>query len=323
MKETRNMLNILSVISLLCMIFIDAACVPQETEDKKMERLRRALKEVRFVAYGPSQYNPLPQEFMPANELTILTDLQILRPYFDGLILYSCNSAHGLEKIVPIAATLKYRAVIMGIWNITSEDEIATAIRLAKEYPLLIVAIIVGNEGILRGPRGGYDYPTLEAAIKKVREALPNVALSTSEPIIDYGDEDLRRITDFHAPNIHPWFAGTERRRNYRAAVDWVKSWVKSLQKVSDKSILVHETGLPSGPEPYASPELQKNFWETLFAEMPNTESCGIAFFEGFDAGEWKMKTNPSDISEVEIHWGAFTNDRNPKPIVKVLPKVK
>jgi len=327
MKEKKNILILLAMF-LLCMLFINAACGPpamlqKSKEDKKMQRLRWALKELRFVAYSPSQFNPLPREFTPATEQTIQADLETLRPYFDGLITYSCNRAQGMDKIIPIAAKLQYKAVMMGIWNITSEDEINTAIRLAKEYPSLVVAVIVGNEGILRGPRNGYDYPTLEAAINKVREALPDVAVSTSEPIHEYGDEDLLSLTDFHAPNIHPWFAGGERRRDYRAAVDWVKDWVESLQEVSDKPLLVHETGLPSGPEPHASPELQKTFWHTLFTEMSNTKNYGIAFFEAFDAGEWKMETNPSDIPEVEISWGAFTNDRKPKPVVEVLPKVK
>lgn len=291
-----------------------------------MAQLRWALKEVRFVAYSPSKFNPLLNELKqvtePATESTILADLKTLRPYFDGLITYSCNSAQGLDKIIPIAAELRYKAVMLGIWNITSEEEIATAVHLTKEYPSLVIAIIVGNEGITRGPRG-YDYQTLEAAINSVKEALPDIAISTSEPIHEYGNEDLRRITDFHSPNIHPWYAGDERRRDYRDAVDWVKNWVRRLHDVSDKPILVHETGSPSGPEPQASPELQKNFWETLYAEMPNTESYGIAFFEAFDAGEWKMKTNPSEPPEAEINWGAFTNDRDPKPVVKMLPKAK
>jgi exo-beta-1,3-glucanase (GH17 family) len=205
----------------------------------------------------------------------------------------------------------------VGIWNITSDEEIATAIRLAREYPGLVVAVIVGNEGLLFGR---YDTAMLETAIQRVRAALPKVAISTSEPIGEYGDRDLLRMTDFHAPNIHPWFAGEERRKNVRAAVDYVKERVKALQSVSDKPILLHETGLPSGPEPHVTPDHQAEFWRLLFAELPNTRRCNVAFFEAFDAGEWKNTTNPSDVP-VETHWGAFTNDRQPKAVVKVLPK--
>ncbi len=291
----------------------------------KMERLRWAFKNVRFVSYSPSIFNPLPGEFIPASESTILEDLATLRPYFDGLITYSCNSEQGGDKVCPIAAKLQYKAVVLGIWNIKSDEEVATAIRLAKEYPSLVNAVIVGNEGITRGPRSGYDYENLELAINKVREVLPNVAISTSEPIFEYGDEGLLGMVDFHAPNIHPWFSGTERRSDYIAAVDWVKSWVDRLQSASDKPLLVHETGLPSGPEPLANSELQLNFWKKLYAEVPNTESCGVAFWEAYNAGPWKMKTNPSDASQIEVNWGMFTNpltdgSRNPKPVLEALP---
>lgn len=285
----------------------------------KTERLRRTFKRVRFVAYGPTKYNPLPNQKQPASRETIRKDLQVLRPYFDGLVTYSCSPGEGLDQVVPVAASLHYKAVILGIWDITSEEEVATAIRLTQEYPALVVALIVGNEGILFRR---YDFSTLKHALARLRAALPEVALSTSEPISEYGDPDLLDITDFHAPNIHPWFAGEERRQNVRAAVDYVKERVKALRSISDEPILVHETGLPSGPLPYATPECQSQFWKTLLSELPNTEEQNIVFFEAFDAGEWKNQTNPSDIP-VETHWGAFTNDREPKAVVSILPRVQ
>lgn len=319
MRETKYVL-LLAILAISLICAYTHAHDSQETPSK-LVRLSSAFKEVRFVSYTSSRFSPLPDGFVPAAEPTILEDLKTLRPYFDGLITYSCDSSQGVDKVIPIAAKLQYKAAIIGIWDIRSEEELDTAINLAREYPALIVGVIVGNEGITRGPRLGYDYPALESAIRKVRRALPYVAVSTSEPIGEYGDEDLLRIVDFHSPNIHPWFAGTERRRNPRLAVDYVKRWIERLRAVSDKPCLLHEAGLPSGPEPHASPGLQRDFWGMLFAELPNTGFFNAPFWEAFDAGDWKTKTNPSDISEVESRWGGFENlTRNPKPVVEVLP---
>lgn len=309
----------ITIALLVCFMgILGVARREEKASEEGVKRLQRALKEVRFVAYGPTKYNPLPDQKMPASAETIREDLRVLRPYFDGLITYGSSPGEGIDQVVPLAATLHYKAVAVGIWDITSDEEIATAIRLAREYPAWVVAVIVGNEGLLFGR---YDTARLERAIQRVRAALPHVAISTSEPIGEYGDQDLLRMTDFHAPNIHPWFAGEERRQDVRAAVDYVKERLKALQSVSAKPILLHETGLPSGPEPHATPARQAEFWRILFAELPNTKRRNVAFFEAFDAGEWKNRTNPSDVP-VETHWGAFTNDRQPKAVVKVLPKV-
>jgi exo-beta-1,3-glucanase (GH17 family) len=293
--------------------------LPKETDRDGMGKLKHSLRDVRFVAYSPTVFNPLPDQRVPATAETIRTDLEVLGHYFDGLIIYSCITELGMDKVVPIAQKLGYRAIILGIWNITSQAEIQTAVDLVRSHPDLIVGLIVGNEGLTMGH---YDWEDIEVAVPHLRSLLPGLPLSTSEPIGAYGDIDLLDIVDFHTPNIHWWFSGDD-RRDYQGAVKWLQDRIAAIQSFSEKPILVKEASLPSGPAPHASEEIQMNFWKTLLETIENTETLAIAFFEAYDAGDWKTITNPSDVSAVEKNWGAFTNDRQPKPVVDVLPKIR
>jgi exo-beta-1,3-glucanase (GH17 family) len=289
-----------------------------ENGQPKMSALQQALRDVRFVAYNPTQFNPLPEERVVATDETILADLRVLRPDFDGLITYSSHPDLGLDRVVEIASRLDYRAVILGIYDIHSQAEIQTAVKLSGNFPNLVVGILIGNEGITMGL---YNIDQLTAAFSRLRELLPSMPLSTSEPIHVYANQTLIDIADFHTPNIHWWFSGGD-RLDYEAGVGWVRDRIGELQARSDKPILVKEAALPSGPAPFATPEIQRDFF-ALLLETENTETLAIAFFEAYDAGEWKTRTNPSDTAAVEQHWGAFTNDRRPKPVVEILPKPK
>lgn len=309
-------------ILVFCLLFCLVVCLslspiaPQKS--KKMDRLKQAFRKDRFVAYTPSEYNPLPGQKKPATFESILVDLQTLRPYFNALVTYSCNADDGLDKIVPIAERLGYH-VVLGIWDVQSVREIETAVSLARRHPNTVIGIIVGNE-TLTMRRASWE--ALGAAIRIVQAALPDVAVSTTEPITEYGDEELRRIVDFHAPNCHWVFQGGN-RQDVRAAIEWLKQRIKSLQELpyGNKPILIKEHGLPSAPLPF-TPELQAQYWKIWLTEMPNTEMRASVFWEAFDL-PWKSQTNPSELSEMEAHWGGWDQQRKPKPVVSILPRLR
>ena len=82
----------------------------------------------------------------PADELR--ADLTALRPAFDGLVLYGFDATL-TPGIVEQAATLGYRAVLLGIWDPKSEAEVAGVADLVRRYrDRLALAVCIGNEGI-------------------------------------------------------------------------------------------------------------------------------------------------------------------------------
>ncbi len=278
--------------------------------------LKQAFLKNRFVAYTPSEYNPLKAQFKPATRDGIRADLEILKPFFNGLVTYSCNADQGVDQIVPIAATMGFQ-VILGIWDIHSVVELETAVRLARQYPRTVIAVIVGNETQLRGEK----WENLEAAIGLVRAALPGVPISTSEPISAYGNQELRRIVDFHSPTCHWVFSGGD-RRNAEAAVVWLRERIDALRSLQEgtKPILIKEHGFPAGPPPFNA-ETQAAYWRLVQEKLPSTETSALVFFEAFDL-KWKPKTNPSEIAASEAHWGAWDDQRKQKPVAATFSKI-
>jgi exo-beta-1,3-glucanase (GH17 family) len=221
-----------------------------------------------------------------------------------------------LDQIVPVASGFGFR-VVLGVWDVKSVRELATAVTQAQEYSNTVIGVIVGNETLLRGEK----WENLEAAIKLVRAAIPGVPLSTSEPITSYGNDDLRQIVDFHSPTCHWLFQGGD-RTNFVVAVAWLRERLRALRELpeADKPILIKEHGLPSGPEPFST-QLQVEYWELCRERIPRRERSAFCLFEAFDL-PWKSTTNPSEFGATEAHWGAWSNDRQPKPIVATMERV-
>src|SRR3954465_7291012 len=84
------------------------------------------------IAYVPSQLDPR-QDVNNRRLATtsIRADLAALRPAFDGLVLYGYHEA-ATPRIVAVAKELKYKAVILGIWDPKSAAELDGVAALAK-----------------------------------------------------------------------------------------------------------------------------------------------------------------------------------------------
>jgi len=105
------------------------------------------------VSYAPfrGEQTPLTLSTQVTAE-QIAEDLAQLAKITDCIRTYSTDN--GLDQIPEIAARVGLK-VIQGIWLSSNRQRnlarIATTIRLVKEYPATITALVVGNEVLLRG----------------------------------------------------------------------------------------------------------------------------------------------------------------------------
>ena len=103
-----------------------------------------------MMTYTPSQLDPrqeVNQRLLKTS--SIRADLTALRPTFDGLILYGYHEAC-TPRILAVAKDLKYRAVILAIWDPKSAAETDGVAALALQYENdFALGVLVGNEGIL------------------------------------------------------------------------------------------------------------------------------------------------------------------------------
>jgi exo-beta-1,3-glucanase (GH17 family) len=285
-------------------------------------RIAAALGPVRFVAYTPTDLTIVSGQVRAASSQSVRADLEILRRDFDGLITYSC--VDGLEQVPVIASELGYRALILGIWDPLSERETANAVRLARAFPDLVVGVAVGNETLLAQR---HDWATLRAAMQRLRAALPEVAIATSEPFYFYLNQDppdFLAAQDFLLPSIHPLFEPWFAQADDQQTVDFVVQVVERLTALSDKPLLVKETGLPSGPpERGFTPARQAGFWVALARQLPDRPGRAVAYFEAFDH-PWKVGNAVPEFGfrPEEAFWGLYSRDAEPKAALTALRRV-
>jgi len=228
-------------------------------------------------------------------------DFALLSKYTDCVRTYSV--ANGLDKIPEIAQRYGLK-VLHGIWLSSNAEknrqQIATTIELAKKFPDVIRAIVVGNEVLLRGEMSATD---LMAAIGEVKAKVP-------EPVT-YADvweywlryRDVQNAVDFVTIHILPYWEDFPLPASLAAAhVDAIRKQVAVA--IPNKEIVIGEIGWPSagrmreGARP--SPSNQARVIEETLAHAKR-ENFRVNVIEAFDQ-PWKRWLEGS----VGGHWGIF-----------------
>lgn len=275
-------------------------------------------KPPKFITYTPSKLDPR----NPANNQSLLTseirsDLEALRPTFDGLVLYGYHEAC-TPRIAAIAKSLKFRSLMLAIWDPKSAAEVDGVAALAKLHAKdFDLAIIVGNEGITFKR---YELEDLQIAEWRLRAIIPtNVPLTTSEPLVGYEQEAVRKFGDFAAPNIHPVF--DNEKATAAEAAKWTREKAIELAAKCNKPLLVKETGFPHAGKTAFTPATQLEFWKAYRqggalqkSTRPSTWAFHNVAFEAFDL-PWKSEASGL---EIEKSWGLYSKDREPLPALAI-----
>ena len=267
------------------------------------------------IAYVPSELDPR-QEVNNRKLATssIRADLTALRPAFDGLVLYGYHEAT-TPRILAVAKELKYRAVILGIWDPKSAAEVDGVAALARQYEHdFALGVIVGNEGVTFKR---YEADDVAIAHTRLKTGLPKaVAVATSEPLFQYKEPFAREFGDFLAPNIHPVFDKKDLPPAEAAA--WARGEAAKLAALAKKPVLLKETGMPHAGTREGvkySPEMQKQFWEAYLKPGRVAQSGGVWVFHGvgFEAFDLPWKAAESKLA-IEGAWGLLDAKRRPHP---------
>jgi len=196
------------------------------------------------VSYAPfrGEQTPLdPTTHIDAEQ--IAQDLAQLAKISNCVRTYSIDN--GLDQLPALAAKAGIK-VIQGIW--LSNDryknlaQIAGAVDLAKEYPGVITALVVGNEVLLRGEMTAAD---LAATIRSVK--------AQAKVPVTYADvwefwlrnREIYDAVDFITIHILPYWEDIPVPARYAAShVDAIRKRVAIA--FPGKEILIGETGWPS-----------------------------------------------------------------------------
>jgi exo-beta-1,3-glucanase (GH17 family) len=287
-------------------------------------RLTRVMAQGRFMSYEPTSLQVVDGRTHDADPASIRADLEVLRPHFDALITY--DAIHGAQAIPAIASALKFRALVVGVWDPTNPAQLDAALAAARDYPRLVIGLSLGNESILAHRS---SFTQMLAAIAAVRERAPHLALSSTEPFHLYEKPEaapLLGVMDFLLVNVHPAFQPWFRGATDATAAQFVVNVAADLAHHFCGPILVKETGVPTAPASAGySPERQAAFYAELRRRMPGSSANAFSYFSAFDA-PWRAHDAGPVAGAVtgaeEAHWGLYDDERRPKPAALALPPV-
>lgn len=272
-----------------------------------------------MVTYTPSELDPR----NPANQARLKTssiraDLEALRPAFDGLVLYGYHEAN-TPRILAVAADLKFRAVLLAVWDPKSSAELDGVAELARLHESeFALGVIVGNEGITFNR---YEAEDLTIAAKRLRKKLPKtVPLTTSEPLVGYKNATVLAFGDFLCPNIHPVFDRAKLPAGEAAA--WARDEAEALVARAKRPLVLKETGFPHAGKDAYTPETQRDFWAAytkpgLLAKPADAGGAWAYHGVAFEAFDLPWKSQESKL-EIEKSWGLLSAKREAYPALAV-----
>jgi exo-beta-1,3-glucanase (GH17 family) len=194
--------------------------------------------------------------------------------------------------------------------------EIDRAIRLAKQYPDIVMAVAVGNEALVSWNDHMVPVESVTRYVRKVKQAVsqPVTVADNYDWWVKHG-ADLAKEVDFVSVHIYPLWEGKD--------IDEAMPYgIANLQAVRntlpDSQLVITEAGwatVASEFGPRASEDKQKRYYHDLF-EWTGKMNITTVFFEAFDES-WKG--DPGNAMGAEKHWGLFTEERVPKLVLQDL----
>jgi glucan 1,3-beta-glucosidase len=254
------------------------------------------------ISYAPfrGDQNPFGPD-VPIDPRQIDEDLAQLKYITDCVRTYSID--HGLDQIPEIAQRHGMK-VLQGLWLSNRPDrsryQVETAIGLAKRFPDVIAAVIVGNEVLLRGEMSG---PEL---VRIIREVKAQVSMP-----VTYADvwefwlrhREVAAAVDFISIHILPyWEDFPIPAHDAPGHVDAIRK--QMVAAFPGKDILVGEFGWPSAGRmregALPSPVNQARVMHEVLAHA-RRENYRVNLIEAYDQ-PWKRQLEGT----VGGHWGIY-----------------
>lgn len=268
-------------------------------------------------------------------------DLHLLAPHWRLIRLYDCTRHAELVLDVIRRERLDLK-VLLGGWLAGEVDnpqcpwggrldasqirrnrqanceEMERLARLARQHAETVVAVAAGNEATidwtdhLVTPERVLEYVTwLRREVRQPVTFCENYVAWTTKLA------RLADVVDFISVHTYPVWEF----RSLEGAMDYTReNWRSVVECYPGRPVVITEAGWTTcsngrGISPAnASPDLQAAYVPQLMAW---SREAGVPtfVFEAFDEA-WKGSSDPD---EPEKHWGLFTHDRRPKPVVKRL----
>ncbi|MGH7994204.1 MAG: glycosyl hydrolase family 17 protein [Limisphaerales bacterium] len=199
--------------------------------------------------------------------------------------------------------------------KIKNQKQIERAIRLASEYPKIVVAVAVGNEAMVSWTDHKVPVASVIAYVRQVKSAIhqPVTVCDNFDFWVKHGSA-LAPELDFISVHSYPAWEGKGIDEALPATIAEVQAVRNALPH---SRMVVTEAGWATVATEFssrASEANQKRYFDELYAWTAK-ENITTFFFEAFDE-DWKGNNNDPNPDGAEKHWGIFTIDRKPKLVM-------
>ncbi len=338
---------ICSLLSLLVGIAFESAA--QETakpavvslQQRKSALLDGMQKGVCYSGFRHGQHPDRGSGAVNPTDQQTLEDLQLLsRNGNFGLIRLYDSSENSETVLRVIKANHIHLKVLLGAWldaevsnpdcpwhkepypqkeldanKIKNEKQIKQAIRLAHDYPEIVVAVAVGNEALVSWTDHKVPVDSVIAYARQVKGAIKQpVTVCDNFAFWAQNGSALAKELDFISVHSYPAWEGKGIDEGLPATIAELQAVRKALPQ---SRIVMTEGGWATVATEFgsrANEANQKRYFDELYAWTAR-ENITTFFFEAFDE-DWKGNNNDPNPNGAEKHWGLFTIDRKPKLVL-------
>lgn len=255
-------------------------------------------------------YAPFRNDQTPLNPDLIVSPEQIQEDLVEIAKISQCVRTYsvdnGLDKVPELASRVGLK-VLLGVWigngRLKNATLIDTAVSLARDYPGVIRAIIVGNEVLLHGDMTPADLGELIRSVK-ARVKVPVTYADVWEYWLRY--REIADDVDFVTIHVLPYWENLPVRAEAAAA------HVAAIEKrvalaFPGKEILIGETGWPSMGRMREGALPSRTDQARVISEIlgiAKRENFHVNLIEAYDA-PWKRQWEGT----VGGNWGLFDAD--------------
>ena len=297
------------------------------------------------VAYSGFRHGQHPDRgdgaVWPSDE-NIREDLKILARNGDFGLIRLYDSGKNSEDVLRIIRSDKIpMKVLLGAWlaaeiyntncpwlkdqlsqkvldanRIKNPQQIEDAIRLANEYPDLVVAVNVGNEALVKWTYHLVPVDSVISCVRKVKKAIKQpVTVADNYDWWVHEGSALAKELDFISVHTYPVWEG----KDIGEGLPFTIANIQAVRNALPRSrMVITEAGWATVAREFgtrASEEKQRRYYNELY-QWAAKMNITTFFFEAFDE-VWKGDAN--DPLGAEKHWGLFTVERKAKSAMQEL----
>lgn len=268
----------------------------------------------------------------------IREDLLMLAPHWQYLRLYDC-SLHARRVLQVIREEKLPFKVMLGAYlaaevsnpgcpwggehsdaqlarNLTLNDkELETLVELAGAYADIVFSVAVGNECTVDWTDHLVPVEHMIAYVRRVKSAVSQ-PITFCENHVPWTGKLVELVEELDFISVHTY--PVWEYKHVHEALDFTRQNIRTItDRFPDKPIVITEAGWATRSNGRGiPPENANESWQSIYCRqlMDWSRETGILVFvfEAFDEA-WKGSPDPL---EPEKHWGLFTEERLPKPVM-------